>query len=254
MKKGILKTGLLFVITAALFASCGGGDEKTVDTKEREVKDYPLTVEKALGGDFSKYFEVTKATLKIESIGSKLMVEVKRTDAEFEGVDVNHMKFDREGSEKYVYNITADLLGENDLPIETSLKSSNSDGFAKLRSMKAGETTWLEFDAGMEAEKNPTKAKKVKLSSTLTINEDYGKATIGGDAEDAVDVAEGTDAEGTADDLNDAGNDMLNNVKDKANKLQKDAEEYINNGKGVKDLYKAGKAAKKAYDLLDDLK
>jgi C4-type Zn-finger protein len=249
MKKGILTTGLLFAMTAALFTSCGGGDEKT--TEERKPKDYTLTVEKALGGDFSKYFEVTKATLKIEEIGSKLMVEVKRTDAEFEGVDVNHMKFENEGSEKYVYDITADLLGENDVPVETSLKSSNSDGFAKLRSMKSGETAWLEFDAGREADKNPTKAKKVKLSSTLKTDENYGKISASsGDAEGT--DAEGTDAEGTLKDINDAGNSMINDINEKAKKLEKDADDYIKSGKGAKDLYKAGRAIKDAYDLLDD--
>ena len=178
MKGTIMNFGAMLFVSAAFLSSCGGGAKEDGAKKpEKKIGDFPLTVEKSMTGDFSKYYEVTNAVLKIEKIGAKLMVEVKRTDVPFEGLEVDHLKFEHEGvADKYKYDIKADLLGDNDLPLESSLGQYGNDPFVTMRSLKTGETVWLEFSAGGGIDgPDPTKAKKVKLASTLTVNENYGK-------------------------------------------------------------------------------
>ena len=200
MQRTIMNFGAMLFVSATILTSCGGGSNEK--EPEKKIGDFPLTVDKGMTGDFSKYYEVTKAVLKLEKFGGKLMVEVKRTDVPFEGFDVDHLKFEHEGSGAiYQYDIKADLLGDNDLPLESSLGAYGNDPFVTMRSLKAGETLWLEFSAGGGMDgPDPTKAKKVKLSSILAVNENYGKESASSGSSDDSESESESDAESGSED------------------------------------------------------
>lgn len=174
-----------------LLTSCGGSKEDDKST-ERKVGDYNLAVVKSMNGDLSADFEVTKAVLKVEKYGAKLLVEVKRTSNSF-SFDVDHAKFDHEGiADSLKYDVQADILGESGVPVETSLSYASMDPFVKLRSLKKGETLWLEFSASRVDD--PSKAKKVKLTSSL---EKYiGGSTASSSSDDTEDSEDTSDSEG----------------------------------------------------------
>ncbi|MFM7565181.1 MAG: hypothetical protein ACKO4K_00365 [Flavobacteriales bacterium] len=227
MKRTMMNFGAMLFVSAAFLTSCGGGGKEDGAKKpEKKKGDYTLAVEKSMSGDFSKYYEVTKAVLKIEEIGSKLMVEVKRTDVPFDGIEVDHLKFENEGvADKYKYDIKADLLGENDLPLESSLGEYGNDPFVTMRSLKAGETVWLEFSAGGGIDGvDPTKAKKVKLASTLSVNENYGKESAysgssddsGSSPDDVGGSADASDDNGSENKEQDAASKTLMKIGEKA--------------------------------------
>ena len=176
---------------ALLLVSCGGNKDDDKST-ERKVGDYNLAVDKAMNGDLSSDFEVTKGVLKVEKYGAKLLVEVKRTSSEF-AFNVEHAKFDHEGvADSLKYDVQADILGESDVPVETSLSYASLDPFVKLRSLKKGETLWLEFSASRVDD--PSKAKKVKLTSSL---EKYiGGSTASSDSNDSGDSEGESEMEG----------------------------------------------------------
>ena len=229
MKRKIMNYGIMALVTMSfLTTSCGGKSDAPIGPDKPKKGDYPLTVDKAMSGDFSQYYEVTKAVLKIEDYGSKLMVEVKRTDVAFEEIDLTSLKFQHEGSGgKYQYDIKADLLGANDLPTENSLGHHANDPFVTMRSLKAGETVWLEFSA---RDADPTKSKKVKLSSTLVVNPNYGVSS----SSDGSDSDSGDGDTGDAGDADDEGDsDDSDDLEDAASKL----------------LLKTGK---KAIDLMEN--
>jgi len=190
MKKTLTYLSTLLSI-ALLLVSCGGNkdDDKS---SERKVGDYNLAVDKAMNGDLSSDFEVTKAVLKVEKYDAKLLVEVKRTSSEF-AFNVEHAKFDHEGvADSLKYDVQADILGESDVPVETSLSYASLDPFVKLRSLKKGETLWLEFSASRVDD--PSKAKKVKLTSSL---EKYiGGSTASSDSNDSGDSEGESEMEG----------------------------------------------------------
>jgi hypothetical protein len=162
MKKHVILFGLAILSTIS-FMSCGGKKEE-----EKKAADYTLEVDKVLSGPMSEAFEVTKAVLKIsgEIMGSKLMVEVKRTDKAlpFDEKDQNVCGVGVATSSEWC--ISAEIIGENDIPVESNLEKYGYEPFEKLPSMKAGETVWLEFSI-RESEKDPSKAKKVKLTSSI---------------------------------------------------------------------------------------
>lgn len=166
MKKVMTIFGAVFIASVFLI-SCGGKKSDDKDKKENETKEaeYTLSVEPSMSGDLSKDFEVTKAILKVEQYGSKLLVEIKRTQSEL-SFDAQKAAFDGEGvAQQFEYDVKADVLGENDAPLETSLGHSKTEPFVSMRSLKPGETVWLEFSAyGL---KDAAKAKKVKLTSSL---------------------------------------------------------------------------------------
>jgi hypothetical protein len=190
MKKTLTYFSTLLSI-AFLLVSCGGNKDDDKST-ERKVGDYNLAVDKAMNGDLSSDFEVTKAVLKVEKYGAKLLVEVKRTSSEF-AFNVEHAKFDHEGvADSLKYDVQADILGESDVPVETSLSYASLDPFVKLRSLKKGETLWLEFSASRVDD--PSKAKKVKLTSSL---EKYiGGSTASSDSNDSGDSEGESEMEG----------------------------------------------------------
>jgi hypothetical protein len=190
MKKTLTYLSTLLSI-ALLLVSCGGNKDDDKST-ERKVGDYNLAVDKAMNGDLSSDFEVTKAVLKVEKYGAKLLVEVKRTSSEF-AFNVEHAKFDHEGvADSLKYDVQADILGESDVPVETSLSYASLDPFVKLRSLKKGETLWLEFSASRVDD--PSKAKKVKLTSSL---EKYiGGSTASSDSNDSGDSEGESEMEG----------------------------------------------------------
>jgi hypothetical protein len=215
MKRKIMNYGIMALVTMSFLTSCGGKSDAPIGPDKPKKGDYPIAVDTAMSGDFSQYYKVTKAVLKIEDYGSKLMVEVKRTDVAFEEMDLTSLKFEHEGSGgKYQYDIKADLLGANDLPTENSLGHHANDPFVTMRSLKAGETVWLEFSA---RDADPTKSKKVKLSSTLAVNLNYGvsSSSDGSDSDsgdgntgDASDAGDADDAD-DSDDLEDAASKLL---------------------------------------------
>lgn len=157
----------VIAVTAILLNSCGGNSEKKNETK---AGDYNLEVEKSISGPFSESFEVTNAVLKIsdETFGSKLLVEVKRTSSSLP-VDANDADVCGSSSGKSSeWCISADVLGENNLPISTNLDKYGYDSFEKALTLKENETIWLEFSTGYgdELKNEPSKAKKVKLTSS----------------------------------------------------------------------------------------
>jgi hypothetical protein len=123
--------------------------------------------------------------LKVEKYSAKLLVEVKRTSREF-AFDVEHAKFDHEGiADSLKYDVQADILGESDVPVETGLSFASPDPFIKLRSLKKGESLWLEFSASRVDD--PSKAKKVKLISSL---EKYAGGSTASSGSDDVEDSE----------------------------------------------------------------
>jgi hypothetical protein len=155
------------IVIAILFASCGGSGS----SDKKKSGDFNLAVEKTLSGPFSESYEVTNAVLKIseEAFGTKLLVEIKRTSSELP-LNPNDAQVCGVGAGKtFEWCISADILGESNLPIETNLDKYGYEPFEKALSLKDGETIWLEFSLGYdsELEKEPSKAKKVKLTSSM---------------------------------------------------------------------------------------
>jgi hypothetical protein len=158
---------IFLIALAILINSCGGSSS----TDKKKSGDYNLEVEKTLSGPFSESFEVTKAVLKIsdETFGTKLLVEIKRTSFKLPLNPEEAQVCGNGAGKTYEWCITADICGENNLPIETNLDKYGYDPFEKALSLKEGETIWLEFSLSYnsELEKDPTKAKKVKLTSSI---------------------------------------------------------------------------------------
>lgn len=150
-----------------LFSACGGGSI----SDDKRVGDYNLFVIENLTGSLSQNYKATKSILKIsnKTFGTKLLVEVEKTGSELP-FDVNNAQVCGTGSGKtYEWCISADILGENDLPVETNLDIYGYESFDKIPSLQEGETVWLEFSLGYnsELESQPEKAKKIKLTSSL---------------------------------------------------------------------------------------
>jgi hypothetical protein len=168
-----INTIAIAVMTAFLMTACGGSDssDNSDSSDKKKSGDFPLEVEKTVSGAFSESFEVTNAVLKIseESFGTKLLVEIKRTSADLP-LDPNDAQVCGVGAGKsFEWCISADVLGESNMPVETNLDKYGYDPFEKSLSLKSGETIWLEFSLGYnsELETDPSKAKKVKLTSSL---------------------------------------------------------------------------------------
>jgi hypothetical protein len=162
-----INTIVIAVMTAFLMIACGGSG----NSDKKKSGDFPLEVDKTIGGAFSESFEVTNAVLKIseQSFGTKLLVEIKRTSADLP-LDPNDAQVCGVGAGKsFEWCISADILGESNMPVETNLDKYSYDPFEKSLSLKSGETIWLEFSLGYnsELETDPSKAKKVKLTSSL---------------------------------------------------------------------------------------
>lgn len=187
MKKALtLFSGILCI--SLFFLSCGGNKSDNKPS-ERKVGNFKVSIDKSMNGDLSSYFEVTQAIVRVEKYGSKLLVEVKRNAVDF-SFDVEHAKFEHEGvADSLKYDLNADILGESDAPLETNLTYAAQEPFVKLRSLKKGETIWLEFSAGLL--EDASKAKKVKLNSTL---EKYiagsSASSSSDDSEDGEEVSE----------------------------------------------------------------
>ena len=166
----------IVLLTICLLTACGGGNKKASSAK---TGDFPLEIEKIVSGPFSESLEVTNAVLKIsdQAFGSKLMVEVKRTSAELP-LDPNDADVCGVRSGKsYSWCISADILGESNLPVETNLDIYGYKPFEQLLSLQSGESVWLEFSTRDKDLKNdPSKAKKVKLMSSV----EYENRTISG--------------------------------------------------------------------------
>jgi|GEM_PF-2971949 len=161
----------IVAVTVTLFIHSCSGNASAEAEPELKTGDFNLTVENSVNGAFSESFEATKAVLKLsdEAFGSKLLVEIKRTSSQ---LPINPDDSDICGKSSGKSNewcLTADILGENDLPVQTNLDKYGYDPFEKALSLKEGETIWLEFSVGDEAElkENPDKAKKVKLISSV---------------------------------------------------------------------------------------
>ncbi len=151
---------------AILLNACGGNKNDAIN-----VGDYNLSVNEKLNGPLSESYKVNKSILKIsdQSFGTKLLVEVERTGSDLP-FDANDVQVCGVGSGKtYEWCISADVLGENDLPVETNLDKYGYDPFEKMLSLKESETIWLEFSLSYnsELESSPEKAQKVKLTSSL---------------------------------------------------------------------------------------
>lgn len=164
--KNIFLTLTAFV--GLLLTSCG-------EKSEIKVGDYPLEIEGSINGPFSESFEVTNAVLKIsdQAFGTKLLVEVKRT-SDILPVNVDDTDLCGTSSGKSTeWCLSADILGESNLPIMTNLDIYGRDPFVKALTLKENETIWLEFSVGYgdELEKEPLKAKRIKLTSSTKQNE-----------------------------------------------------------------------------------
>ncbi|QQR87018.1 MAG: hypothetical protein IPJ76_01975 [Flavobacteriales bacterium] len=176
------------LLVSALAVSCGGSS----DPDKKQAGDFPLEVEQTMSGTLSESYIVTKAVLKVseEIFGTKLLVEIKRTDEPLP-FDANDAQVCGVGAgKKYQWCIAADMLGEGDLPLATNLEKYGYEPFEKALSLGANETAWLEFSlsGNTELEKNPGKAKKVKLSSSME-EQDTSPITSSGDSESSGDIA-----------------------------------------------------------------
>ena len=175
-----IKNCFIALIAICVMSACGGsGNSNKKGSSEKTAGDFPLEVEKTVTGPFSESIEVTNAVLKISEgyFGTKLMVEVQRTSAELP-FDPNDADVCGSRSGKsYQWCISADILGESNLPVETNLGIYGYTPFEQLPSLKNGETVWLEFSMNSkELEKEPSKAKKVKLASKV----EYEDRTVSG--------------------------------------------------------------------------
>lgn len=153
-------------------SSCGGGGGTVQEVKDNSTK---LEITSKISGAFSENFVVTNAVLKTSSdpYGSKLLVEVKRTSTKFSfGVEKAQVCGVGAGKE-YTYCISADILDETGIPIETNLDKYGYEPFEKCLSLNTDETIWFEFSLGYSStlKENPEKAKKVKLNSSLEKND-----------------------------------------------------------------------------------
>ena len=87
-----------------------------------------------------------------QSFGTKLLVEIKRTSADLP-LDPNDALVCGVGAGKsFEWCISADILGESNMPVETNLDKYSYDPFEKSLSLKSGETIWLEFSLGYNSE------------------------------------------------------------------------------------------------------
>lgn len=162
-----LHTFAIAGLTAFLMTACGGSG----NSDKKKYGDFPLEVDKKISGAFSESYEVTNAVLKIskEPFGTKLLVEIKRSSADLP-LDPNDAQVcGVQAGKSFDWCISADILGERNIPVQTNLRQYGSAPFEKSLSLKDGETIWLEFSLAYnsELETDPSKAKKVKLASSL---------------------------------------------------------------------------------------
>lgn len=156
----------IYLVLVAIFAvlvSCKK-EQKT------EAEDINLEVEKVISGPFSESFEVVNAVLKLsnEPFGTKLLVEVKRTSAPLP-IDIDDADLCGSSSGKsQEWCMSADILGENNVPIDTNLDIYGHEPFEKALSLKENETIWLEFSLGYDDNMREkfSNSKKVKIVSS----------------------------------------------------------------------------------------
>lgn len=160
-------TLILSILLTVVLTSCGNSSKND----KKQSGDFKLDVDPKISGSFSESYKVNNAVLKIseKSFGTKLLVEIERTDADLP-LNPNDAQVCGVGAGKtFEWCMSADILGDNDLPIDTNLDKYGYDPFEKALSLKSGEKVWLEFSLGYNSdlEEEPTKAKKVKLTSSL---------------------------------------------------------------------------------------
>jgi hypothetical protein len=229
MKKMFLRFSSIFTaafLVAILVSSCGRSKKSNLneEIKEQEIS---LTAENKMSGSLSQDFEVTKGVLKTGKYGlNTLMVEVKRTSSPLSFV-ADKSAFAHEGvAKQFEYDIKAEILGENDIPVVNSLQYSDSGPFVSLRSLKSGETAWLTFSASGISD--VTKAKKVKLTSTL---EKRDLSSSGGSSSSSSSSDENGSGNNTSPSSDSKGKDNIN----------------------MDDIEKAQKALDKSIDQLDKI-
>lgn len=184
MKK--LNKSWLVALPLSFMVACGGGgsesensenETKNEETTSKKTGKFKLDVEEKMAGPMGKYFIVTKAVLNIteDALGTKLMVEIKRTSKEFD-FDANNVDVCGVSSAKdNEFCISADVMDESGMPLSTNMDIYGHDPFEKCLSLNTDETIWLEFSArefetllgDKEPEQDPNEAKKVKLTSSF---------------------------------------------------------------------------------------
>lgn len=171
---------IAILISSFFLSSCG-------ETKQNSG-DFPLKVETTINSALSESYEITNSILRIEesSLGSKLLVEIKRTSIDLP-FDVNDAQLCGTKADKtFEWCITADILDANGTPIETNLAVYDRKPFEDALTLKPKETIWLEFSLSWESKlkTDASIASSVKLKSsvetmkTLSANEDWNDILI----------------------------------------------------------------------------
>ncbi len=194
-------TLILSILFTVVLTSCGNSSKND----KKESGDFKLEVDSKINGSFSDSYKVNNAVLKIseKSFGTKLLVEIERTDADLP-LNPNDAQVCGVGAGKtFEWCMSADILGDNDLPIDTNLDKYGYDPFEKALSLKSGETIWLEFSLGYNSdlEEEPSKAKKVKLTSSLE-ERDLSQITTETETESSDDNANMDEVASTSNDSN----------------------------------------------------
>lgn len=219
-------TLILSILLTVVLTSCGNSSKND----KKQSGDFKLEVDSKINGSFSDSYKVNNAVLKIseKSFGTKLLVEIERTGADLP-LNPNDAQVCGVGEGKtFEWCMSADILGDNDLPIDTNLDKYGYDPFEKALSLKSGETIWLEFSLGYnsELEDEPSKAKKVKLTSSL-------------EERDLSEITSDTSNDDSNDEMEEEEVATNSNDSDKVDKALDSYEEYIDSY--IKFLKKAQK-------------
>ena len=172
----------------ALLTACGGNSnsssESTEETTEATADDGALKVRPEstnIGGKFGKAFNFDdkEYTIKMEDGWGgkkdvKMSITMTRNDVK-PSVDFDDISGSHDAGKKYVGDIEAEFLDENDDVLFTArVTLGNYDDIDKLLTLEEGDKTNVTFST-FEGESTVLKAKKFRLTSKLEKNSRAGK-------------------------------------------------------------------------------
>lgn len=169
----------------ALLTACGGSSsESSGESTEKTTDDGTLKVRPEstnIGGKFGKAFNFDdkEYTIKMEDsyVGDKavkMSITMTRNDVK-PSVNFNEISGSHNAGKKYVGDIEAEFLDENDDVLFTArVTLRNYDDIDKLLTLEEGDKTNVTFST-YEKESTVLKAKKFRLTSKLENNSRTGK-------------------------------------------------------------------------------
>lgn len=185
MVKKSIRMLLCALCCTTLLVSCGGsksdsGKESSEAQKETTIKVRPEST--SIGGKFGKAFsfEDKEYALKLENSYSsdyyvKLNITMTRNNVK-PSVNFNEIAGSHDAGKKYVGDIEAEFLDENDDVVFTArVGLSNYTDIDKLLTLEEGDRTTVTFSS-YESKATVNSAKKFRLTSTLENNRRAGKA------------------------------------------------------------------------------